>query len=75
MNLRLDPPDGLGVTGTTPSGFYAISIDDYSDSGTTYTAVAVGIGRPTEDKAACRTLTINQNGRALARMTVAGCWK
>jgi type IV pilus assembly protein PilE len=73
-NAELDdaPPAGLGIPTTTPSNYYAISLIDVTD--TAYTAQAVATNGQTQDTAACRTLTINQNGtRTPAQNT--GCWR
>lgn len=71
-DLDTDPPAGLGLFTATPSGFYTISIANYT--ATTYTAVATATGGQLSDVAACRTLRINQNGqREPAEST--GCWR
>jgi type IV pilus assembly protein PilE len=61
---------GLGISATTPGGYYAITM--VSDN-TTYTARATATGGQTKDAAACLTLEINQNGE---REPAAGdCWR
>lgn len=70
--MEAGPPAGLGVPTTTPSGFYTITIDDYS--ATTYTAVATAINGQLDDKANCRTFSINQDG-ARSPAVSTGCWK
>lgn len=70
--LALTPPSGLGVNVATPSGYYTLSI--VRPTTTTYSAVATATGGQLADSAACRTLTIDQNGtRAPADST--GCWR
>lgn len=66
------PPDGLGVPATTPSGYYTISIEDFT--ATTYTAVATAAGGQLDDITACKTLKINQNG-ARSPADSSGCWR
>lgn len=58
--LDAAPPDGLGIPATSPGQFYTFAIDDYT--ATTYTAVATAINGQLDDVAACRTLSIDQNG-------------
>jgi type IV pilus assembly protein PilE len=70
--LATAPPGGLGVPATTPSGFYAVSITDYT--ATTYTAVATAQGGQLDDKAACQTLKIKQDG-SRDPPDSSGCWK
>jgi type IV pilus assembly protein PilE len=68
---------GLGVTsltagGVTPNGYYTISFS--AAAANTYTVQAVATGAQANDKAACLTLTINDQGvRTPADST--GCWK
>lgn len=70
--LETNPPGGLGALAETPSGYYAISIEDYT--ATTYTAVATATAGQTQDKADCQTLKIKQDGsREPADST--GCWR
>jgi len=70
--LAANPPDGLGVPATTPSGFYTVAIEDYTT--TTYTAVATATGGQTADTAACQVLSINQNGQRDPGDD-SGCWR
>lgn len=73
-NDELDdaPPAGLGVPTTSPGQFYTFKIDNYTT--TTYTAVATAINGQLDDAAACRTLSIDQNGN---RQPAANpeCWR
>ena len=73
-NDELDdaPPAGLGVPTTTPSNYYTVSLTNVTD--TTYTAQAVAANGQTQDKAACRTLTINHNGTRTPAQD-SGCWR
>ncbi len=70
--MEAGPPQGLGVLATTPSGFYAITIENYS--ATTYTAVATAINGQRDDKTACQTFSIDQNGTRSPDVS-SGCWK
>lgn len=70
--LPTAPPDGLGISTTTPSGNYTISIENYSD--TTYRAVATAAGGQTADKTACQVLKIDQSG-ARDPQDSSECWK
>lgn len=70
--LATAPPGGLGIPTTTPSGFYTISIENYS--ATTYRAVATAAAGQTADKTACRVLKIDQSG-ARVPADSSGCWK
>jgi type IV pilus assembly protein PilE len=65
-----DPP-GLGVSATTPTGKYAITLA--RPTTTTYTATATAQGGQTEDDAACHTLRIREDGRR--EPTGDGCWR
>ena len=74
--LRGTPPAGLGIdisaTGVTPGGKYTISFAVAAAN--SYTLQAVATGAQANDTAACRTLTIDQQGaRTPADST--GCWK
>lgn len=67
-----DPPDGLGIPTTSPGQFYTFTIDGYTSN--SYRAVATAINGQTKDAAACRTLSIDQNGN---RQPAANpeCWR
>jgi len=70
-SLTASPPTGLGIPATSESGKYAITL---AATQTTYTATATATGGQASDTAACRVLTINQDGtRTPADST--GCWK
>lgn len=71
-NITATPPDGLGLLAVTPSGNYNIAIDNFTT--TTYRAVATAASGQLADVAACRTLTINQNGQRTPADS-SGCWK
>lgn len=71
-NITATPPDGLGLLATTPGGLYNISIDNYST--VAYRAVATATGSQAADVAACRVLTINQNGER-SPLDSSGCWR
>jgi type IV pilus assembly protein PilE len=70
--LDAAPPDGLGIPTSTPSNLYTISLTNVTD--VTYTAQAVAKNGQTKDTAACRTLTINQNGTRTPDAST-GCWR
>jgi type IV pilus assembly protein PilE len=66
------PPGGLGVPATTPSGYYTISLTGVTV--VAFTVQADAAAGQLKDKAACRTLTIDNRGaRSPADST--GCWK
>jgi type IV pilus assembly protein PilE len=71
-NITATPPDGLGLLATTRNGHYSITIDNYST--VAYRAVATAAGSQVADIAACRTLTINQNGQRTPSDS-SGCWR
>jgi type IV pilus assembly protein PilE len=75
-NALLDdaPPAGLGIPTATPSGFYSLSISDYSLDPPTYTATATATGGQTKDVAACRIMSIDQDGVRLPAES-SGCWR
>ena len=58
--LDASPPSGLGIPRTTENGNYTLTITDYDTN--RYRAVATATGGQTRDIAACRTLSIDQNG-------------
>ncbi len=71
--LGTAPPAGLGVPASTPSGYYAITISEDSTD-TTYTAIATATGGQAQDTAACRTLTISEDGQRTPD-NASGCWR
>lgn len=70
------PPNGLGIPATTPSGFYNLTVAAGSTGSiaTSYAATATATGAQTADKAACLTLTINDQGQRTPTDS-SGCWK
>ncbi|MCD6045631.1 MAG: pilE [Gammaproteobacteria bacterium] len=63
----------LGITETSPEGYYNLSINDIS--GNSYTANAVPLGAQSSDK--CGTLTLNQLGQRSftgTSATLSECW-
>ncbi len=75
LNAELSnpPPTGLGIAGTTPSGFYTIALVDDA-SGTRYVAQATAAAGQLQDIEACRTLTINESG-ARTPSDAPECWR
>lgn len=60
--LSLSPPAGLGISTTTQNGNYTLTIPAATYSKNRYRAVATATGGQTKDIAACRTLSIDQDG-------------
>jgi type IV pilus assembly protein PilE len=69
-----DPPNGLGLGPTSPSAYYAISLDDVN--GTGYTAIAAAASDKSQaNDAGCQVMAVRMNGGNLAygsASTVAG---
>ncbi|MFO7306850.1 MAG: type IV pilin protein [Gammaproteobacteria bacterium] len=59
--LTLSPPAGLGISRTTENGNYTLRLQTDSN-GNRYRAVATATGGQTRDIAACRVLSIDQDG-------------
>jgi type IV pilus assembly protein PilE len=72
--LAANPPSGLGIPATTVTGLYSLTISNPAGVGTSYTATASAAGGQLADVAACRVLTINQDGQRTPADT-SGCWK
>lgn len=76
-NLTDAPPDGLGFTGTTDTGKYALSLTSENDG--VFVATATAREGQRDDKE-CATLTINQAGTRGAtnkegKPNTAACWR
>lgn len=70
-------PDGLGLTTSTETGKYTISVD-LADDGQTYTATATPrAGGGQTDDSDCRNFTINQRGTrgVSGPKGVQTCWR
>jgi type IV pilus assembly protein PilE len=70
------PPNGLGLLATTTSGRYtlAVAAGATGNIATSYAATATAAGNQTDDKAACLTLTIDDQGQRTPADS-SGCWK
>jgi type IV pilus assembly protein PilE len=72
--LSTSPSDattpGLGISATTETGKYAITM---VSTATTYTGTATAAGGQTADAAACQVLTIDESGRRSP--TGSECWR
>ncbi len=78
-NLTAAPPAGLGMAlgagGVTPDGHYLITVAPRAPGiGTSYAATATATGGQAQDVAACRVLTINDQG-AKTPNEASGCWR
>jgi type IV pilus assembly protein PilE len=76
-NLEDASPDGLGLSATTETGKYTVSVD-LDDDGQTYTATAApraGGGQTDDDD--CESFTINQRGTrgVTGPKGVQTCWR
>ena len=76
-NIEDASPDGLGLSATTETGKYTVSVD-LDDDGQTYTATAApraGGGQTDDDD--CESFTINQRGtRGVSGPSgVQNCWR
>ena len=76
-NIEEASPDGLGLSATTETGKYTVSVD-LDDDGQTYTATAApraGGGQTDDDD--CESFTINQRGTrgVTGPKGVQGCWR
>ena len=74
------PPAGLGLTGVTTHGFYALSIPELAADGQSYTAYATPVpGGGQQDDKKCNIFTINDRGvQGIKDATTndkAACWK
>jgi type IV pilus assembly protein PilE len=76
VSLAAAPPAGLGLAATTASGYYnlAVAAGATGNIATSYAATATATGTQTSDKAACLTLTINDQGQRTPN-EASGCWK
>ena len=74
--LAAAPPAGLGLSATTASGYYNLAVvaGATGNIATSYAATATATGAQTKDKAACLTLTINDQGQRTPAES-SGCWK
>ncbi len=66
----------LGLPTTSPTGFYTLAVAAGSSNSiaSSYTATATAIGSQTNDKAACLTLSIDDQG-SQTPVPSSGCWK
>ena len=76
-NIEDASPDGLGLSATTETGKYTVSVD-LDDDGQTYTATAApraGGGQTDDDD--CESFTINQRGTrgVTGPKGVQTCWR
>ncbi|HEY5808233.1 MAG TPA: type IV pilin protein [Povalibacter sp.] len=72
--LTTAPPAGLGIPAATATGLYTVAITNPTGVDRSFTATASSAGGQLGDVAACRTLTINQDGTRTPADT-SGCWK
>jgi len=71
--LTTAPPGGLGLSGTSEHGHYAIALN--TPTTTTFTATATAAGGQIDDDA-CQTFTINEAGvRTSSPNGITTCWK
>ena len=70
------PPIGLGLAATTASGYYTLTVaaGTTNSIATSYAATATAAGTQVNDKAACLTLTINDQGQRTPAES-SGCWR
>jgi type IV pilus assembly protein PilE len=70
------PPTGLGLGSTSPAGLYTLTVVAGSTGAiaTSFTATATATGSQASDIAACRTLTINDQGQRTPT-DASGCWR
>lgn len=72
-----NPPNGLGVSGTSSGGYYTIAVT--ANSATGYTLTATAIGAQASDTS-CPSMTLVQTGGNTtyfdqSGMTTSTCWK
>lgn len=72
--LTATPPTGLGIPATTATGLYTLAITNPTGADRSFTATASAAAGQLADAAACRTLTIDQDG-ARTPGDSSGCWK
>ena len=74
--VAVAPPNGLGLLSTTLSGYYNLTVaaGTTGSIATSYAATATATGTQVNDKAACLTLTINDQGQRTPTDS-SGCWK
>jgi type IV pilus assembly protein PilE len=70
--LTTAPPNGLGLTASTPGGYYTIRIDDANGAGYTLTAQAVS-GTSQAADANCSTMRVRMAGGNIQYGGCAGC--
>jgi type IV pilus assembly protein PilE len=74
--LTTAPPAGLGIGlgsgNLSPKGYYTMALT--APDATHYTATATATGGQTQDKAACQTFTLNEQGTRTPDDS-SGCWK
>lgn len=76
LDLADPPPNGLGIGNTSTNGYYALTVAAGSTGAiaTSYLATATAAGTQVEDKAACQTFTIDDQGQRTP-VDSTGCWK
>jgi type IV pilus assembly protein PilE len=79
-NIAGAPPAGLGLSNTSPGGFYtfAVAPGDVSNPGgtiaTSFTVTATVAGTQAADLATCHVMTIDDQGQRTPN-DATGCWK
>jgi type IV pilus assembly protein PilE len=75
-SIAVLPPNGLGLVTTTASGYYTLAVAAGSTNSiaTSYSATATAAGTQLDDKSACLTLTISDQGQRTPGES-SGCWK